>query len=58
MDLDLKDKLALVTGSTRGISLATAKDLVDMGADVTVSGAQMAHGPKPGVPSRQSQPNK
>ena len=38
MDLDLKDKLVLVTGSTRGISLATAKDLVDMGADVTVNG--------------------
>src|ERR1700756_353814 len=38
MDLDLSGKLALVTGSTRGIGLAAAKGLAEMGADVIVSG--------------------
>ena len=38
MDLDLTGKLALVTGSTRGIGLATALGLVRMGAGVIVNG--------------------
>ena len=38
MDLDLSGKLALVTGSTRGIGLAAAKGLAGMGAEVIVNG--------------------
>lgn len=38
MDLDLTGKLALVTGSTRGIGLAAAKGLAGMGAEVIVNG--------------------
>ncbi|HXI06060.1 MAG: SDR family NAD(P)-dependent oxidoreductase [Bradyrhizobium sp.] len=42
MDLDLSDKLALVTGSTRGIGLAAAKGLAGMGAEVIVNGRERA----------------
>ena len=38
MDLDLSGKLALVTGSTRGIGLAAARGLAGMGAEVIVNG--------------------
>jgi NAD(P)-dependent dehydrogenase (short-subunit alcohol dehydrogenase family) len=38
MDLDLTGKQALVTGSTRGIGLATAVGLARMGATVIVNG--------------------
>ncbi len=38
MDLDLTGKMALVTGSTRGIGLATAIGLARMGAEVIVNG--------------------
>ncbi len=40
MDIDLTGKLALVTGSTRGIGLATAIGLARMGADVIVNGRE------------------
>jgi NAD(P)-dependent dehydrogenase (short-subunit alcohol dehydrogenase family) len=42
MDLDLIGKRALVTGSTRGIGLATAIGLARMGADVVVNGRSQA----------------
>jgi NAD(P)-dependent dehydrogenase (short-subunit alcohol dehydrogenase family) len=42
MDLDLTGTLALVTGSTRGIGLASAKGLAAMGADVIVNGRERA----------------
>lgn len=42
MDLDLSGKRALVTGSTRGIGLATAVGLARMGAEVCVNGRQAA----------------
>src|SRR5580693_1865568 len=38
MDLQLKDKLALVSGSTKGIGLAIATGLVAEGARVIVNG--------------------
>ena len=38
MDLGLKGKRALVTGSTAGIGLATARALAEEGAQVTVNG--------------------
>jgi NAD(P)-dependent dehydrogenase (short-subunit alcohol dehydrogenase family) len=40
MNLDLTGKIALVTGSTRGIGLATAIGLAQMGAEVIVNGRQ------------------
>ena len=42
MDLDLTDKTALVTGSTRGIGLATAIGLAQLGAAVIVNGRDQA----------------
>jgi NAD(P)-dependent dehydrogenase (short-subunit alcohol dehydrogenase family) len=42
MDLDLTGKTALVTGSTRGIGLASATGLAQMGADVIVNGRENA----------------
>jgi NAD(P)-dependent dehydrogenase (short-subunit alcohol dehydrogenase family) len=42
MDMDLTDKTALVTGSTRGIGLATAIGLAQMGAEVIVNGRDKA----------------
>ena len=42
MDFSLDGKLALVTGSTRGIGLATAKGLADMGAEVVINGRDQA----------------
>src|SRR3954471_2947531 len=40
MNIDLTGKLALVTGSTRGIGLATATGLARMGAEVIVNGRE------------------
>ena len=40
MNLDLTGKIALVTGSTRGIGLATATGLAQMGAEIIVNGRQ------------------
>ena len=42
MDIDLTGKTALVTGSTRGIGLATAIGLAQMGAEVIVNGREHA----------------
>jgi NAD(P)-dependent dehydrogenase (short-subunit alcohol dehydrogenase family) len=42
MNLDLTGKTALVTGSTRGIGLATVIGLAQMGADVIVNGRDNA----------------
>ncbi len=42
MDLDLSGKLALVTGSTRGIGLAAARGLAGMGAEVIINGRTQA----------------
>lgn len=38
MDIQLKDRSALITGSTRGIGFAIAKGLAAEGANVTVTG--------------------
>jgi len=40
MDLDLTGKIALVTGSTRGIGLASATGLAQMGAEVIINGRE------------------
>lgn len=42
MDLDLTGKLALVSGSTRGIGLASATQLAGMGAEIIVNGRDKA----------------
>src|SRR5215212_8078514 len=42
MDIDLTGKRALVTGSTRGIGLAAATGLAQMGAEVVVNGREQA----------------
>ena len=36
MDLDLKDKIAVVTGSSKGLGLASARALLDEGCRVTI----------------------
>lgn len=57
MNLDLTGKLALVTGSTRGIGLATATGLAQMGADVIVNGRESAAVTEAIAKLRQSQPS-
>lgn len=42
MNIDLTGKMALVTGSTRGIGLASAMGLAQMGAEVIVNGREAA----------------
>jgi NAD(P)-dependent dehydrogenase (short-subunit alcohol dehydrogenase family) len=44
MDLGLKGKRALVTGSTAGIGLATARALAEEGARVTINGRTVERG--------------
>src|SRR5262245_9333324 len=44
MDLGLQDRVCVVTGSTAGIGLATARLLVDEGARVVTSGRSGAPG--------------
>lgn len=55
-DLNLHGKLALVTGSTRGIGLASAKGLAAMGAEVVVHGRTAAATDAAIASIRQSQP--
>ena len=38
MDLDLTGKVALVSGSTRGLGFASAAGLAQMGAEVIING--------------------
>lgn len=57
MDLDLTGKTALVTGSTRGIGLATAKGLAAMGAKVVVNGRSNETVSEAAASIRQSIPN-
>jgi NAD(P)-dependent dehydrogenase (short-subunit alcohol dehydrogenase family) len=42
MNIDLTGKLALITGSTRGIGLASATGLAQMGAEVIINGRDNA----------------
>ena len=37
MDLGLRDKVAIITGSSRGLGLATARALVAEGCHVSIS---------------------
>ena len=57
MDLDLTGKRALVTGSTRGIGLATAVGLAQMGAEVIVNGREKAAVDQALAKIRQSAPS-
>jgi NAD(P)-dependent dehydrogenase (short-subunit alcohol dehydrogenase family) len=57
MNLDLTGKLALVTGSTRGIGLATATGLAQMGAEVIVNGREDAAITEAIAKIRQSSPS-
>jgi NAD(P)-dependent dehydrogenase (short-subunit alcohol dehydrogenase family) len=57
MNLDLTGKLALVTGSTRGIGLATATGLAQMGAEVIVNGREDAAVTEAIAKVRQSTPS-
>ena len=56
MNFDLTGKLALVTGSTRGIGLASAAGLAQMGAEVIISGRQEAAVAEAIAKLRQSSP--
>jgi NAD(P)-dependent dehydrogenase (short-subunit alcohol dehydrogenase family) len=57
MDLDLTGKLALVTGSTRGIGLASVVGLAQMGADIIINGRDHAAVAEAMAKIRQSQPS-
>ena len=51
MDLGLRDRVCVVTGSTGGIGLATARLLADEGARVVVCGRDAS---APSVPGRRA----
>ena len=57
MDIDLTGKLALVTGSTRGIGLASATGLAGMGAEIIVNGRDNATVTEAIAKLRQSSPS-
>ncbi|MYU18362.1 SDR family NAD(P)-dependent oxidoreductase, partial [Streptomyces sp. SID8361] len=38
MDLGLKDRVYIVTGATRGLGLATARELIADGAKAVITG--------------------
>jgi NAD(P)-dependent dehydrogenase (short-subunit alcohol dehydrogenase family) len=57
MDLDLTGKLALVSGSTRGIGLASASGLAQMGAEVIINGRDQAAITEAVAKIRQSSPS-
>jgi NAD(P)-dependent dehydrogenase (short-subunit alcohol dehydrogenase family) len=57
MDLDLTGKIALVTGSTRGIGFASATGLAQMGAEVIVNGREPAAVTEAIAKIRQSSPS-
>ena len=40
--MDLKDKVALITGGTQGIGLAIAEDFLKAGAQVVITGRDLA----------------
>src|SRR5882724_4934779 len=56
MNLDLTGKTALVTGSMRGIGLATAIGLAQMGAEVIVNGREQAAVSEAAAKVRQAAP--
>ena len=43
MEMRLDGKLALITGSSRGIGLATARGLVQLGAEVILNGRDLSY---------------
>ena len=57
MDLDLTGKLALVSGSTRGLGFASAAGLAEMGADVIINGRDDAAVTQAMAKIRQSSPS-
>src|SRR5436305_12314397 len=57
MDLDLTGKVALVSGSTRGLGFASAAGLAEMGADVIINGRDDAAVTQAMAKIRQSSPS-
>ena len=57
MDLDLTGKVALVSGSTRGLGFASAAGLAQMGAEVIINGRGDAAVTEAMAKIRQSSPS-
>src|SRR5207302_10824170 len=57
MDLDLTGKLALVSGSTRGLGFASVAGLAQMGAEVIINGRDDAAVTQAIAKIRQSSPS-